>query len=190
MIFLRKKKLLATATSRPQRNFSTKLPATLPIPCCLIRSQCSVPIEATVAARKAYLLPQIHKTMNLWPINRSTTGVYQRKTDEHGDKLDKPNWSCVIHARFSSTDHFWAHKQGWSVVKHQGLSKTDHFQYEPSHLSKHIEVLVDGSQMAQQVFSTKLALIQPIQLRLKTTTSKFQPVQASGDRKWELYALG
>jgi hypothetical protein len=72
------------------------------------------------------------------------------------------------------------------VVKHQGLSKTqclDHFQYEPSHLSKHIEVLVDGSQMAQQVFSTKLALIQPIQLRLKTATSKFQPVQASGDRK-------
>ena len=100
MIFLRKKKLLATATSRPQRNFSTKLPATLPIPCCLIRSQCSVPIEATVAARKPHLLPQIHMTMNLWPINRSTTGVYQQKTDEHGDKPDKPNWSCVIHARF------------------------------------------------------------------------------------------
>ena len=69
----------------------------------------------------------------------------------------------------------------------------DHFQHKlhpiSSHFSKFIEVLVDRSRMAQQVLPTKLALIQPIQLRLKTATSKFQPVQESRDRKRQIYDI-
>ena len=35
--------------------------------------------------------------------------VYQRKADEHGDKPDKPNWSCVIHARLKNPRTIFGH---------------------------------------------------------------------------------